>query len=54
VVDAAANLGDYEKLVAEFWADGADMAMPPGHWTHIACEAARAEVRSAAIAAARM
>lgn len=26
------NLGDYARVVAEYWADGADSETPPGHW----------------------
>ena len=29
-------LGDYGRVVAEFWADGPDSETPPGHWNSIA------------------
>ena len=25
-------LGDYARVLAEFWADGPDSETPPGHW----------------------
>ncbi len=27
-----ANLGDYGRVLAEYWADGPDSETPPGHW----------------------
>jgi hypothetical protein len=30
------NLGDYGRVVAEFWADGPASETPPGHWNSIA------------------
>jgi hypothetical protein len=27
-----ANLGDREKVIAEYWADGPNSELPPGHW----------------------
>ncbi len=30
------NLGDYGRVVAEFWADGPMSETPPGHWNSIA------------------
>jgi hypothetical protein len=32
VADLSAKLGDREKVIAEYWADGADSFTPPGHW----------------------
>lgn len=29
------SLGDYTRVLAEFWADGADSETPPGHWFSI-------------------
>jgi len=26
------ELGDYGRILAEFWADGPDSETPPGHW----------------------
>lgn len=31
-------LGDYARVIAEFWADGPDSETPPGHWFTIANE----------------
>ena len=36
VVELSARLGDNEKVIAEFWADGAGTVTPPGHWNAIA------------------
>ena len=36
VLDLSARLGDREKVIAEYWADGAATATPPGHWNLIA------------------
>jgi len=32
VVDLSAHLGDTEKVIAEYWADGSSTVTPPGHW----------------------
>jgi membrane-associated phospholipid phosphatase len=32
VVDLSAHLGDREKVIAEYWADGSSTVTPPGHW----------------------
>ncbi len=32
VVDLSAHLDDTEKVIAEYWADGASTVTPPGHW----------------------
>ncbi len=32
VVDLSAHLGDREKVIAEYWADGPSTVTPPGHW----------------------
>jgi hypothetical protein len=42
VLNASANLGDLEKTIAEYWADGPDTTAPPGHWIKIASDAAAA------------
>ena len=34
------QLGDYGRIVAEFWADGPDSETPPGHWYTLANEVA--------------
>lgn len=32
ILDYSANLGDEEKTIAEYWADGPNSELPPGHW----------------------
>jgi len=32
VLDYSANLTDQEKIIAEYWADGPNSELPPGHW----------------------
>lgn len=32
VLDYSANLTDREKVIAEYWADGPNSELPPGHW----------------------
>lgn len=41
VVDAAANLTDRQKMIAEFWAGGPGTITPPGIWNFIAGVMAR-------------
>jgi hypothetical protein len=41
VVDLSARLADREKVIAEFWADGASTVTPPGHWNVIAQQISR-------------
>jgi hypothetical protein len=36
VIQLSAQLSDREKVIAEFWADGATTVTPPGHWNLIA------------------
>jgi hypothetical protein len=36
LIEISATLGDREKVIAEYWADGAGTATPPGHWNLIA------------------
>jgi len=36
--DAFVNLGDWGRVLAEFWADGPQSETPPGHWNVIARE----------------
>jgi hypothetical protein len=33
VLAFSAGLGDFQKVVAEYWADGPNSETPPGHWT---------------------
>jgi len=32
LVDISANLTDRQKMIAEYWADGPNSELPPGHW----------------------
>jgi hypothetical protein len=32
VLEYSRNLGDREKTIAEYWADGPNSELPPGHW----------------------
>ena len=32
---AAVPLGDYARVIAEYWADGPDSETPPGHWLRL-------------------
>jgi hypothetical protein len=41
VVRLSAELGDTEKVIAEYWADGAGTVTPPGHWNVIAQSVSR-------------
>jgi hypothetical protein len=36
VLDISAGLTDEQKVIAEYWADGAGTYTPPGHWCEIA------------------
>src|SRR6185369_17865188 len=36
------NLADFERVAAEFWADGPRSETPPGHWNVIANDASDA------------
>ena len=36
VIDIYSNLGDREKSIAEYWADGPSTETPPGHWMLLA------------------
>lgn len=38
--DNIVPLGDYGRVLAEFWADGPDSETPPGHWNVVANEVA--------------
>jgi hypothetical protein len=38
VLDISENLTDEQKLIANYWADGAGTVTPPGHWNVIAQE----------------
>ena len=40
VLTISATLNDYKKVVAEYWADGPDSTLPPGHWTDLALKMA--------------
>lgn len=33
ILDYSANLTEREKVIAEYWADGPNSELPPGHWT---------------------
>jgi len=41
VVELSAHLGDTEKVIAEYWADGPNTETPPGHWNVIAEDISR-------------
>lgn len=41
VVQISGQLDDRKKVIAEFWADGPDSTLPPGHWHSIAMDLAR-------------
>jgi hypothetical protein len=41
VVDLSAQLGDRQKAIAEYWADGANTVTPPGHWNEFAQDISR-------------
>jgi hypothetical protein len=41
VVDLSAHLGDREKVIAEYWADGSSTVTPPGHWMVFAQDVSR-------------
>lgn len=32
IIEYSRNLGDREKVIAEYWADGPNSELPPGHW----------------------
>jgi hypothetical protein len=36
ILDISASLGDREKVIAEYWADGPRSETPPGHWNALA------------------
>ena len=36
VIDIQANLTPEQKVIAEYWADGPNSELPPGHWTEFA------------------
>ena len=40
VLEFSANLNDYQKVLAEFWADGPRSETPPGHWNQLAQDVA--------------
>jgi len=40
VLNVSGSLGDMEKIIAEFWADGPTSTTPPGHWHQIAIDSA--------------
>jgi len=46
VVELSAGLGDTEKVIAEYWADGAATVTPPGHWNVIAQAVSRRDRHS--------
>lgn len=46
VVELSAQLGDREKVIAEYWADGLGSETPPGHWNMIAQSVSRRDRHS--------
>lgn len=36
IVDLTAELSEKQKVIAEYWADGPDSVLPPGHWAKFA------------------
>jgi len=36
ILDYSAGLTDEQKVIAEYWADGPDTVLPPGHWCRLA------------------
>ncbi len=46
VIDLSAQLTDTEKVIAEYWADGAGTITPPGHWCFFAQEISRRDRHS--------
>ena len=40
LIQISADLSDYEKVLAEFWADGPRTESPPGHWNQLAQDVA--------------
>jgi hypothetical protein len=46
VVDLSAHLGDTEKAIAEYWADGFTTVTPPGHWCIFAQHVSRRDHNS--------
>jgi len=46
VVELSARLGDREKVIAEYWADGPATVTPPGHWNAIAQSVSRRDKQS--------
>jgi hypothetical protein len=43
VIDIQANLTTEQKVIAEYWADGPNSSLPPGHWTEFASFVAERE-----------
>jgi hypothetical protein len=41
VLELSSQLGDTEKVIAEYWADGSGTITPPGHWCLFAQEISR-------------
>jgi hypothetical protein len=48
VLHYSATLSDERKVIAEFWADGPNSALPPGHWNLMALEVIKNEALSLA------
>lgn len=46
IIELSAHLGDREKVIAEYWADGPATVTPPGHWNVIAQSIARRDNQS--------
>jgi membrane-associated phospholipid phosphatase len=46
IIELSAHLGDREKVIAEYWADGPATVTPPGHWNAIARSISRRDKQS--------
>jgi len=46
IIDFTANLTDRQKSIAEYWADGPNSELPPGHWHLFALQVAERDKHS--------
>ncbi|KAJ3085214.1 hypothetical protein HK102_000209 [Quaeritorhiza haematococci] len=46
LIEISASLTEYQKVVAEYWADGPHSELPPGHWTMFATFVSRRDHHS--------
>lgn len=46
IIDLTANLTDRQKSIAEYWADGPNSELPPGHWHLFALQVAERDKHS--------